>query len=291
MSARRTGPERPAVRVAEDRRFRRAQVGPTARRRRARFGWWLSIARVGGLVVALGGGAFGATRAVLDVGRFPVTHLVIDGNDHLSSGEVLALLDGVQGRNLLTLDLHHWRERLLSSPWVQDASVRRVMPGTVEIGIVERRPLGIGRIGARLYLLDARGEVIDDYGPRYGSFDLPIIDGLGTPGPAGSVGARASLAGRLLDALSRDGGLLARVSQIDVADPTDAVVLLDGDTALLHLGHDRFIERLQSYLELAPVLRERVQDLDYVDLRFDSRVFVRPRTAAATGAAAKPGMP
>ena len=46
--------------------------------------------------------------------------------------------------------------------------------------------------------------------------------------------------------------------------------------SLLHLGEDHFVERLQSYVELAPALRERVPDIDYVDLRFGERVYVRP---------------
>ena len=59
-------------------------------------------------------------------------------------------------------------------------------------------------------------------------------------------------------------------------DGHDAVVLLQHDTALLHLGEDRFLERLQSYVELAPTLRQRVPNIDYVDLRFDERLYVRP---------------
>ena len=84
------------------------------------------------------------------------------------------------------------------------------------------------------------------------------------------------LAARLLSALSGRPDLGRRVSQIDVADAHDAVVLLEGETALIHLGEERFAERLQSYVELAPALHERVPDIDYVDLRFDDRVYVRP---------------
>jgi len=54
------------------------------------------------------------------------------------------------------------------------------------------------------------------------------------------------------------------------------VVILDGDPAWIRLGDDHFFERLQSYLDLAPALRERVPKIDYVDLRFDERVYVRP---------------
>jgi len=169
----------------------------------------------------------------------------------------------------------------LSSPWVKDAVVRRVVPGTVEVAITERQPLGIGRIAGRLYLLDSRGDVIDDYGPRYDALDLPIIDGLAPAQSPVPAVERAALAGRLLAALATRSDLLRRVSQIDVADADDAVVLLDGDAALLHLGREKFVERLQSYLELAPTLRARIQELDYVDLRFDSRVFIRPQAGAS----------
>ena len=48
------------------------------------------------------------------------------------------------------------------------------------------------------------------------------------------------------------------------------------DAALLHLGEDKFLERVQSYVDLAPALRQRVPEIDYVDLRFDERVYVRP---------------
>ena len=65
------------------------------------------------------------------------------------------------------------------------------------------------------------------------------------------------------------------------------VVLLEGDPALLHLGEERFVERLQAYLEVASALRDRVSDIDYVDLRFDDRVYVKPRGASGTVEAGK----
>ena len=72
-----------------------------------------------------------------------------------------------------------------------------------------------------------------------------------------------------------------QISQIDVSDSRNAVVLLEGDPTLLRLGSERFVERLQSYLEIAPALRERVPAMDYVDLRFDERVYVKPAKDAA----------
>jgi cell division septal protein FtsQ len=146
------------------------------------------------------------------------------------------------------------------------------------VSITERHPIGIGRIKGTLFLIDRTGTLIDEFGPNYADLDLPVIDGIGVNVDAdGSADeARAALAGRLMSDLERRPGMAARVSQIDVTDRRNAVVLLKGDTAFLRLGDERFSERVQAYLDLMPALRERMPGVDYVDLRFGERVVVRP---------------
>ena len=62
---------------------------------------------------------------------------------------------------------------------------------------------GIGRLGQQLYLVDAHGVVIDEYGPQYADFDLPIIDGLvprrRTAARPAIDRRRAELAARVID--------------------------------------------------------------------------------------------
>src|SRR5262249_51817534 len=162
---------------------------------------------------------------------------------------------------------------------VADAELRRVLPSTVEVFVSERRPMGLCRLGRALYLVGSRGAVLDGFGAEYNGFDLPVIAGLARPpnaGPPGVHAMRADLASRVIDALAPRKELAQRLSQIDVSDAHDAVVLLQNDGALLHLGEDKFLERVQSYVDLAPALKQRVPEIDYVDLRFDERVYVRP---------------
>jgi cell division protein FtsQ len=185
----------------------------------------------------------------------------------------------LRGENIFRVDLAEWQARLLASPWVEEAHLRRILPARIEIEIRERRPIGIARLAGSLYLVDASGVVIDEYGPNYADLDLPMIDGLAAvPGNATSAvdETRARLAARVIASLAARPDVADRVSQIDVSDAHDAVVILDGDTALLRLGDDDFVERIQGYLDLAPTLRERVEEIDYVDLRFDERLYVRP---------------
>jgi cell division septal protein FtsQ len=157
--------------------------------------------------------------------------------------------------------------------------MHRVLPATVEMFISERRPVGLCRLGDDLFLVDRHGTVIDQFGPQYVEFDLPIIDGLVRAPDASKPTidpARAELAARVIDSLAGRRALASRISQIDVRNLHDAVVLLDDDPAFLHVGDDRFLERLLAYLDLAPALRERVPEIDYVDLRFEERIYVRP---------------
>lgn len=273
-----------AVYLPTDRRFRRAQIRPARRRRLADAGRW--AARVMPALAIIAFGAYWIPIVVSQTSLLRVDTIVVDGNRYLSSGEVLALMDGLRGANLVTADLERHRDRLLTSGWVATVTLRRVLPSTVEVTVEERHPIGLGRFGAELYLVDATGTVIDEYGPRFASFRLPIIDGLMPPGEQGVVvdQGRGRLAARLLVALRPRPDLSERVSQIDVSDPYNAVVLLSDDPTRLHLGHEQFVARLDDYLELVPALRARVPDIDYVDLRFDQRVYVRPADASRRSA-------
>lgn len=266
------------VKARTEKNFRRASLKPA--RRKGRRGWmsWRR-ARVLGSAMLVVYATYRVFDLVVSASTLQVRRISVHGNVRVSEAAVQALVDDLRGTSILTADLESYRRRLLTSPWVADAALRRVLPSTVEVFVRERRPMGLSRLGHQLYLIDRQGTVIDEFGPQYREFDLPIIDGLVRAPHANEPALderRADLAARVIDAVAERKDLARRVSQIDVSDLHDAVVLLDGDAALLHLGEDRFVERLQSYVDLEPTLRERVPEIDYVDLRFDERLYVRP---------------
>jgi cell division septal protein FtsQ len=226
--------------------------------------------------------AYRAFDLVVSASALQVQHISVHGNTRLSAGEVQALVSELRGTSILTANLPTFRKRLLRSAWVADVALRRVLPSTVEVFVSERQPMGLCRLGNQVYLVDRSGTLIDEFGPQYADFDLPIIDGLVRVPSSGAPALderRAELAGRLIEALAPRADLAKRVSQIDVSNLHDAVVLLDGDSALLHLGEDRFLERLQVYADVETAVHERVPGIDYVDLRFGERMYVRPTTA------------
>ena len=266
-----------AVAARTDRRFRRAHVKPGRKRRwyavlKPLVVWTASIA-------AVGYAAYRTSVVAAQAHVLLVDNIVVHGNERLTDGEVMTVLAGLRGESLMWTDLEAWRDRLMRSPWIRDAALRRSLPSTVEIVVTERTPVGIGRIDGELYLIDESGVIIDEYGPHFADFDLPIVDGL--PTGTGGVGSvtdepRAALAAQVIAAVKAKPQISNRLSQVDVSDVHNAAVILTGDSARIQLGEDRFLVRLQSYLDLAATLRERVAEIDSVDLRFDDRIYVRP---------------
>ena len=272
------------VAVSADRRFHRAHVKPARTRGRVRRAL-RPLAKYAVAVAVAAAAVYGGVRALAGSTALRIDRIVVRGNARISSEQIRSMLGELRGQNIVLTSLEHGRAALLLSPWVRDATLRRSRPSTIEVAVSEREPLGVGRFDGRLFLVDERGSVIDEFGPQYTEFDLPIIDGLGAlANSAAADHERGELAARVIRALRAKPAIAKRLSQVDVTDVHNAAVIVDEDPALIYVGEDRFLARLESYLGLAPALRGRVPDIDYVDLRVDDRIFVRPTARARAGA-------
>lgn len=271
------------VAIPADRRFHRAHLKPARRRGRVRTALWplTKYALLVSLAVLV---TYRAFLALSDAAVLRVDRILVRGNTRTSAAQIQSAIGGLRGQNLLFTDLEEWRRQLVASPWIRDAAFKRTLPSTIEVVVSEREPLGIGRVKDRLFLVDERGKLIDDYGPQYQEFDLPIIDGLQpvdriVEGPG--IDPRGELAARVILSIRARPAVALHLSQVDVSDLHNAALIVDNDPALIYVGEEHFLARLESYLGLASALRERVAAIDYVDLRFDDRIFVRPLRANA----------
>lgn len=276
----------PVVTAPADKRFRRAQVKPSTRpRRTGPSPWW----RVAALLIAAAGVVTVVAWTVASARTSPwlrVQDIRVAGTHRMSEGDVLGVLDELRGRHMFDVDLSEWQDRLQALPWVHDATLRRELPSTIAVRIIERVPMATARLGSTLYLVDIDGMIIDEYGPAYAAFNLPIVEGLSTPGHTTLTieQGRLALAGRVLGSFGTQPVLARQVSQIDVSDADNVVVWLNGDPTALHLGREQFAARVQQYLDLGATMRERLSSgLEYVDLRFPDRLYVKPVRQASVG--------
>ena len=288
MSPLRRGLPPPAtagVRVAADRHFRRPDERPGRRRKPA-----LVRRAVAALVLFLAVVAAGtwAVRRVLSARILTVEQVTISGNSRVAAADIAALVDDLRHESILQVDLDRYRRRLIDMPWIASATLVRVLPRTVEIRITERVPIALARQEELLYLVDDLGTIIDEFGPQYRSFDLPVVDGLfaaGTTVRDGVNQTRMHAATDFLAAVGAAPQFKSRVSEIDVTDPHDVVVILGDNPTMLHVGESQYVDRLRRFVELVAAKPDWL--LESVDLRFDGRIIVRPAGRGLGPAAAK----
>jgi cell division protein FtsQ len=210
-------------------------------------------------------------------GRAPelaVSRIRVEGNQRLADGEILEALDLRQGANILNLDLEELKQKLLRSPWIKDVQLTRMLPATLTLRVVERRPLGVAVLD-RLYLMDEDGTFLDELGPRYADLTPPLVRGLNGD-DANLSHESAALAGRVLGALASRERLLAAVSEVDVSEGPRAIrLLLRNPPLTVLLAEDDLIPRLAEMLPLTEGILERFPYVEAVDLRFEGRVYLR----------------
>ena len=281
-SGRRRGlPASAGVAIHADKRFRRPDVRPSRRSPLAGLAW--RAGRILGIAALVAAAGVWLVRIVIGSPVLAVSQIVVHGNHRVSTAQIESLLAGLRGQSILRVDFEKYRARVMTLRWVADASLWRQLPSTVEVRVTERVPMAIARQGDQLSLVDNTGHVIDAFGAAYRDLDLPIVDGLMEEGVSGEGQvARVQLTDAFLTDLQTDASVRAHVSQIDVSNGHDVVVLLDDEPTVLHLGESEFVQRIRKYLVVAPALRDQLPDLEYVDLRFGERVYARSHGQSAS---------
>ena len=143
------------------------------------IGYWLSTSVfLCTLVVFLAGISLGLMygyRYLTTSEYFSLTTLEIQGNFRLDSREILKIADLEEGANTLALSIDAIEDALSLNPWVENVSVKRVLPGSVIIQIKEREPAFWQLHNGRLQYTDARGKRIAPVVP--GKFaSLPTLE-------------------------------------------------------------------------------------------------------------------
>lgn len=124
-----SSPRLTSVRVGDlDRRERNARMAQKGR------GVALRLGIIGALALVLVGGGLALYWSNL----FAIETVSVKGVEHLTATEMTELASVPAGTTLLRVDTGAIEDRLLADAWVQDASVNRVFPNTLELAITER---------------------------------------------------------------------------------------------------------------------------------------------------------
>src|SRR5437899_12640518 len=100
----------------------------------------------------------------------------VNGNRIVSREAVFQQFVHDRNRSVLRVPLDTRRSQLEQIPWVESASVQRILPNRIRIELTERTPVAFVRNANELALIDAHGVILDR--PRDADFQFPIVSGV-----------------------------------------------------------------------------------------------------------------
>jgi cell division protein FtsQ len=229
---------------------------------------------------------------------FAAREIQVEGTHRLSEGEVAQIAGLAIGQNVFEVAPEEARRRLLASPWIAEAEVRRRLPGRWTLTIREREPVALLALSGTgsgaleratassfegLFLVSDEGTVFKQLEPGDPA-DLPVITGIDADRFAADRNFRTRILLAIVALLSdwRASGLWRRepIAEIHV-EPDDAITLRVGDDATeIRLGHGPYRPKLERLGRVLGELDRRHARPAYVYLdhvRRPDRVVVRVR--------------
>jgi cell division protein FtsQ len=194
-----------------------------------------------------------------------VQRVSVVGAENASVEDVTAATDLLEsGQNLLLLSTEKVARRVEALPWVKAAEVDRMLPGTVRVTVIERKPAMVLSLGAARWTLDKLGNVLEA-GTAKG---LPVLAGVevGRVQPGVKLLTEESTdALRVFRAMPRR--LRSKVAAI-FAPTTERITLSLQEGTVVRFGA---AERLPDKLKVLEALLSRLEgegrSAEYIDVR------------------------
>lgn len=255
--------------------------------------------RIGRIAVALG--ALSAFGLFIFVGysivrffrtdpRFRIdspSSIEILGNSEVSRRQLLAVFGADIGRNIFLVPLNRRRASLEELPWVEHATVMRLLPNQMRVAIRERTPIAFVRVGNAIGVVDAHG-VLLSLPPAIMSerrYSFPVVTGISAADPLSLRSARMQLYGQFIADLDSGAERVSeQISEVDLSDPEDIRALLpaQGSDIQVHFGDRDFLARYRRYQQHLAEWRQQYPQLASVDLRYDNQAVLEMRKNAGT---------
>ena len=208
----------------------------------------------------------------------------VQGNHIVAKEDIQKVFLRDRSKSVLRVPLDERRKQIEELPWVEDASLQRVLPNQLKVFITERTPIAFFRNGAELALIDAHGVLLDR--PAGEDFQFPIVTGLSDNMPREEREKRMKTYQEFLKSVELvKPGSSDKISELDLSNPRDLRAVLtglgNGDSArgvTVHFGQSEFTKKYQMLVENFPQWQASAGEVRSIDLQYSKQVVVNPDT-------------
>jgi cell division protein FtsQ len=295
-SAAEAGSYRPELIADDEPRYLRRQKPVEIRRKKFSGRGWPFYRRLLVLTVAAVVGMAAAVYATRFLLYSPAMLLLkpdqieVNGNRIVSREAVLQQFVHDRNRSVLRVPLDARRNQLEQIPWVESASVQRILPNRLRVELAERTPVAFARNGNELALIDVHGVVLDR--PRGEDLHFPIVTGVSEDLPRDQREKRMQTYEEFMkDVDLVRGGSSDRVSEVDLSNPKDLRVVMtglasanDSQAVTIHFGSSEFTGKYKMLVDNFSQWQANAGRVQSIDLQYSRQVVVNsdPVTGTAT---------
>lgn len=224
---------------------------------------------LGGHAADFKDGALERLSGTLRDSGFRVSEVRITGARLLTTPELFERIGLNKPVTTIGYNVEEARRRLIEIPWIKSATVRVLLPGILDVALVERAPFALWQKGGQINLVDREGGVIGPYDDERFS-NLPVVVGDGAEKRVFEI----------RELLEQHPDLRQKVrAAVLVAERRWTLKLADGvDVMLPEEGAREALDTLSRIDENSKLLN---RDISIVDLRIANRVVVRLTERAA----------
>jgi cell division protein FtsQ len=285
---------RPELIADEEPRYLRRQKPVEIRRKKFTGRGWpfyrrvlvLSVAGIAGLTAVVYGTRFllySPTMLLLKPDQIDVT-----GNRIVAREAVLQQFVHDRDRSVLLIPLDMRRSELEQIPWVESASVQRILPNRIRVELIERTPIAFARNGNELALIDAHGVILDR--PQGEDLQFPIVSGVSEEVSRDQREKRMQLYQEFMkDVDLVRAGSADRVSELDLSNPKDLRVVMtglagptDSQAVTVHFGSGEFTGKYKMLVDNFSQWQANTGRVQSIDLQYMRQVVVNPETSLVT---------
>jgi cell division protein FtsQ len=204
----------------------------------------------------------------------------VSGNHIVAREDVQKLFAKDRNRSVLRIQLDARRAQIEELPWVEEASVQRILPNRIRVFITERTPIAFFRNGTELTLIDAHGVLLDR--PDGEDFHFPIVTGLTETLPRDEREKRMQTYQEFMkDVNLVKSGSSDNVSELDLNNPRDLRVVLTGvggdpHAVTVHFGQNDFTGKYRMLVENFAQWEANSGTVHSIDLQYSRQVVVNP---------------
>ena len=125
---------------------------------------------------------------LMELSGFGLSQVSVTGYRYTLDSDIFDAIGFAHARTMLGFDTRAAQDRIERLPWVERASIERVLPDRLEVRISERSPAAVWRRGDRNFLIDQSGRILAAV-PRDAMPSLPRVAGEGAAGEAAGLHA------------------------------------------------------------------------------------------------------